>query len=528
MISDNSINKITTENGAPSLSSPGFAEDRLNFFYKCNRNTNTPQLYIYLKKCVKENLLDTFLLVFNLRDCRNGKGERKLGIKCFIWLFINYPNETSKIIHLIPEFGRWDDILYLWPKILDLKLHSVEYISENYNSKLYTDDSIKKLHEIQLSFVKLLGNQLIIDKKNMEEGKKISLCAKWAPSEKDSKNIKYKIVPLLVKCMNWTLKEYRIIYLTPLRKYLNIVEKLMCSNDWENINYNHVPSNAINRLQNAFIKHTSEKFNIWKNSLIYGKNKINSKQLFPHELIIKLKKIEEENPIIEAQWKELEKKYDNFSDCLFLVDVSNSMLNWQWRSKEEVNQLNFTPIDVAIALAILGSNSVKNYFHNHIITFHSKPSFFILPDSSLFERYNMIKNMDWAGSTNLFLVFKLILERATFCNIDPSEMPSRLFILSDMQFDTIEQYSKKTNFEAIKTLYAGTGYNIPKIIFWNLNGDILDFPVHSKENNTALLSGFSMDLINSVFLDVPMNPYEIMRATLDKNEYISIKNAFET
>lgn len=500
---------------------------RVKFFFKCMRNTNTPLLYSYLKECAKENLLDTFLLVFNLRDCRHGKGERTLAKKAFIWLFINYPTEFTSIVHLIPDYGRWDDILSLWPKILQLRLHSAEYIQKNYDSKTVTEDSLIKLRNLQTTFVKLLGNQLIKDKQNMENGKNISLCAKWAPSEKDSLNQKYKIVTVLVNQMNWSLKEYRSIYLTPLRQYLDIVERKMCSKQWEDINFSKVPSQAIHRLKNAFERHTPDSFRVWKNQVILGEEKVNSGQLFPHELIVKIKYSNSINDFVELQWAELEKNYNNFSDAIFLIDVSQSMHAWQWKSKHEVQNLNFAPIDIAIALGILGSNSVSGEFHNHIISFHSTPSFTVLPDSSLFERFNIIKNMGWAGSTNLYAVFELILKQAKSSNLPSEKMPKRLFIISDMQFDSIEGYTNKTHFQAIEKLYASSNYNIPQIIFWNVAGDVIDLPVHSNKQNTALLSGFSLNLIDSVFSDVRLTPYDMMRNVLDDQHYLPIKNCIQ-
>lgn len=500
---------------------------RIIFFFKCMRNTNTPLLYSYLKECAKENLVDTFLLVFNLRDCRHGKGERRLAKKAFIWLFLNYPKEFTSIVHLIPEYGRWDDVLSLWPKILQLRLHSAEFIQKNYDSKTITEDSLVELRNLQLTFVTLLGNQLIQDKENMEKGQSISLCAKWAPSEKDSLNQRFKIVPLLVKQMKWSLKEYRSVYLTPLRQYLDIVERKMCSQEWEDINFSKVPSQAIHRLKNAFEKHTPENFREWKNQVILGEEKINSKQIFPHELIVKIKYSNNINDFVELQWAELETKYNNFSDAVFLIDVSQSMHSWQWRSKHEVQNLNFTPVDIAIALGILGSNSVNGEFHNHIISFHSKPSFTVLPDSSLFERFNIIKNMGWAGSTNLYAVFELILKQAKCSNLPTEKMPKRLFIISDMQFDAIEGYTNKTKFQAIEKLYASSNYNIPQIIFWNVAGDVIDVPVDSNKQNTALLSGFSLNLINSVFSNVKLSPYDMMRNVLDNEHYLPIKNCIQ-
>lgn len=104
---------IKTQNGAISLSTPditGQTSGRIGLFFKSVRNLNIPNLYQYLREAAQENIIDTFLLAFHIRDCRGGKGERELGRRAFIWLFLNYPHEFQKIAHFIPEYGRWQEI----------------------------------------------------------------------------------------------------------------------------------------------------------------------------------------------------------------------------------------------------------------------------------------------------------------------------------------------------------------------------------------------------------------------------------
>ena len=172
----------------------------------------------------------------------------------------------------------------------------------------------------------------------------------------------------------------------------------------------------------------------------------------------------------------------------------------------------------------MGSNAVTGAFHNHVITFHSKPEFVVLPDSSLFERYNIIRNMSWGGNTNLSSVFSLILDKAIIHKLKQEDMPDKIFILSDMQFDSIELYSNKSNFEHIKHLYKEANYNVPKIIFWNIVGDTLDFPVNNDDRNVCLISGYSIEIIKSMYEDIYITPSNILRNVLDSDRYNPIVN----
>ena len=517
-----------TQNGALSYKNPshGEADGRLSLFFRGVRNLNTPQLYVFLNDCAKENLQDTFLLVFNLRDCRGGKGERSLGRKAFVWLFINYPKEFYKVVHLLPEYGRWDDLFVLWCRILDLKLSSPEHIAKNYASKKHSEDVLSEIRDLQINLIKMFGNQLIQDRENMLQNQPISLCAKWAPSEKGSLNKKYDILSIICRVMKWSPQEYRKLYISPLRNYLQIVESLMCASKWDNIKFQSVPSNAMFKLRDAFNKHSPDNFNEWKLKLASGNTKINSKLLMPHEIIASLKKYEMCDVIIEQQWEVLEKNAINsksFDKALFVIDVSNSMQTWGWRQNNIPK--NYFPIDIAVALGILGSHASQGPWHNHIITFHTSPELIVLPEESLWERYAIIKSIPWSGSTDIQKVFDLILTKATQENISPSEMPEKIFIVSDMQFNHVEN-TKQTNLSALQNKYKTYNYTIPHLVFWNVVGDGSDFPSQNHQN-TTLISGFCPNIVRGVFQDSNISPYSIMRQIIDDPRYDAIRNALQ-
>jgi hypothetical protein len=517
-----------TWNGAFSLSNPditGKTTGRISLFFKGVRGLDKTRLYEYLHISANESVMDTFLLVFHIRDCRGGKGERVLGRQALVWLFLSFPDEFNKIYHLIAEYGRWDDLMELWPKVLEL--NDIDYLRITYGLKISSNDELIRLQTLQKKFVQCVANQLIDDYTKMINGKTISICAKWAPTQKDSYDRKYNVVRTLVKEMGITPKTYRKQFISPLREYLSVVERYMCSNRWDLISYSKVPSCAMKRLKKAFEKHSPELFCEWKKKLSEGKVEVKATQLYPHELIHEIRTKYRFDSVCEAQWKVLQEKVNkngSLQDSLFVCDVSTSMSSWG--ENRPSKKSSFTPMDVAISLSLLGSNSVKGPFHNHIITFHSTPTFHVVSDSNLYTRWNTLIQQPWGGSTNLEATFDLILTKAISHGLSQKDMPKKIFIISDMQFNSVESGQHISNFERINQKYAKANYIRPNLIFWNVCGATTDFPVSVTDNGTALISGFSPSIM-SVFMDgKDFSPYSILCDILDSERLVAVKQAF--
>lgn len=519
------VDTAKTWNGAVSLSNPdmnGFCGNRIALFFKSVRGLNIPRLYSYLRESTKESIVDTFVLVFHLRDCRGGKGERELGRKALIWLFLNYPNEFKSILPLIPEYGRWDDFLQLWPSVLNLT--DLDFVRKNWDSNIKNIQELQNLRNLQLDIVNFVARQLINDHTAMQAGKPTSICAKWVPTENDSLDRKHDTVKTITKKMNISARTYRQEYTTPLRSYINIVEKLMCENNWESIDFSKVPSCAMKRLKKSFEKHVPEEFTDWKKKLVKGEVKVNGKQIFPHELIHEIRIKCYSDDICEEQWKVLEKEVENLgclSDAICICDVSSSMKSYFFEQK-----FFFAPIDISIAMSLIIANAVKGPFHNHIITFNNNPTFQVIKPGTLIDRYKNIKSIPWSGSTNLQKTFDLILNQAKKHNLKQEDMPKRIFLFSDMQFDNC--YSGKTNFQEIEEKYNKSGYNRPQIIFWNLNGSSTDFPISVDDNNTALVSGYSPSIMKSILNRTNFSPYSILRNTIDDIRYKPVTDAISS
>ena len=516
------ISKGVTWNNAKSLEYPdpkGICNGRMSLFFKTTRGLDIPRLYKYILDSSNENIIDTFLLVFNIRDCRGGKGERDVGRRSLIWLFINYPILFSKILVLIPEYGRWDDILHFFPSVLNL--NNLDYVRDNFISQSINESDLNNLHDLQKNIVKMFGNQLLEDYNNMLEGKVCSIAAKWAPSEKDSLDRNHNVYKCLADSMNVTPRVLRKKFLTPLREYIKIVEKYMCSNRWDQIDYNKVPSCAMKRLKKSFEKHDSHRFNEWRDLLSKGDRKVakvNAKQLFPYELIREIRINNMADTVCEEQWKVLEEecfKLGVLEDSIVVCDTSSSM-----------HTPDYLPIDNSIALGLLISHCTKGVFNNHVITFNTIPEFITITPSCLYNRWLQLRDIPWGGSTNIQETFKIILDKAKRFNLSGDDMPKRIWIISDMQFNAVDG-SSNTNFEVIDNMYKKSNYTRPQIIFWNVNGASTDFPITSDENGTCLISGFSPSIMKSILSNNDMSPYNIMRNTIDGDRLSKVRECLK-
>lgn len=502
----------STANGAVSLATPdpsGVSSGRLSLFFKSVRGLNAPRQYQYMVEATQENIVDSFLLAFHIRDCRGGKGEREIGRRCLIWLFINKPCLFKKVVKLLPEYGRWDDLLQFFPGVLDLS--DISFVRANYVSTVQDNKSLCSLRELQVQIVHLFANQLKSDLQLMKQGLPCSLAAKWAPTEGDSLDRKSGVFKCLADEMKVSPRNLRKTYLTPLRAYLKIVERYMCDGKWGDIEYNKVPSCAIKRLKKSFEKHDKDRFQAWRNAL--QKNdpsiaKVNAAQLQPHELVKEMRTRGHADGVCEAQWRIMEEecmKNGSFNNDLVVVDTSISM-----------HTPGYLPFDVACALGLLISKCSTGKFKNHVMTFNTIPAFAVIRDGSVYQRWSQLSKISWGGSTNIQATFKLIISRGKQYGLTQEDMPKRLWIVSDMQFDDVNGHGNSTNFEAIEEMYADSGYTRPQIIFWNVNGSSSDFPVTVDDNGTAMISGFSPVIMKEI-LDgkTTFSPYSIMRKTLD-------------
>lgn len=409
----------------------------------------------------EENPLVSTKILFWVRDVRGGAGERQVFRDIIEYLSIHSPQTLRKNINLISEFGRWDDILIL----LGTELENDMF------------DSIKTA---------------------LTNGD--GLCAKWMPR-------KGEVANKLRRLFKVTPKQYRkmLVDLT------NVVETKMCSKDWESIDYSKLPSLASSRYQKSFKRNDTVRYEEYKTALIEGTAKVNAGAVYPYD-IIKSMRHGGDDVVNNKQWESLPNFMEGSTERILpVVDVSGSM------SCEVGGNPNLTCMDVAVSLGMYISERSEGNFKDAFITFSEDPKLQYLK-GSLKQRLNQLIQADWGMSTNLEKVFRLILTQAKNNNISEDKMPTKILILSDMQFNSAtERYNTSQNM--IEKMYEEAGYKKPGIIYWNLNGRGGNFPVEFDKEGTALVSGFSPSILKSVLGGKNMTPESIMMDTVNDERY---------
>lgn len=490
-----------TANNALSHETTGSA--RVNFFFKVLRDTGDQELITLLENSHKEDIDDTIKLVFQLRDARGGKGERKQFLRCIRWYARNgYDKEVIDLLGWMPYYGRFKDLL----ELLDLG---------------------EELPHIADAIYKLFANALRHDRERHRQNKSISLAAKWAPTEGGQFDKKYKAASRLARELGVTLKEYRKVYLAPLRKYSNTTEVWMCAQKWNEIPYEKVASVCMFKNRKVFMKHDPQGYAKYLELVKKGDQKMNAGQVFPHQLVESYLSGDgyryrdcAVDPAVEAQWQQLVQHYRenqniNLGKCLAVCDVSGSMYSGG----------SVSPIKVCISLGLIVAELADPPFGNQILTFHDKPEFCAVKGDTLRDKVANLSKAPWGMSTDFEKTFKLILDVCKRHNLRPEDCPTTIFVFSDMQFNQATRGSngnELTNYESIRRMYENSGYQMPRIVFWNLNGTTKDFPVTATEQGTALVSGFSPSLMK-LFLEGAISPYSIMRSAIDDDRYAPLK-----
>jgi len=161
-------------------------------------------------------------------------------------------------------------------------------------------------------------------------------------------------------------------------------------------------------------------------------------------------------------------------------------------------------------------------FANHFITFSCCPELVSFEGVDIVDKFNRCRKAYWGYNTNIEAVFNLLLRIAKKEKVDPKDLPTRLYIFSDMEFDAgLELESKdeiNTLLDSIAKKWEAEGYELPQLIFWNL--DARNNTIPAIGGRFAYISGFSMSMIESILSG--KDGYDLMLDKLNSDRYKAI------
>lgn len=470
-----------TENGGTAYrSSESFC---LDMFFKAGamRNSTAEEIAATVTRAYAEDPDKTMKILFFARDARGGLGERRFFRTAVSALVNTAPDAIRKNIPLFAEYGRYDDLCILIGTPLE-------------------DDAAK-----------LIRTQLDRDTAAMYAGEKASLLAKWLPSVNASSMETRNTGRRLAALLGMSERNYRKA-LSALRKYTDILENRLRVRDYT-FDYEVQPSCAMFKYRHAFIRNDGERYTGYLNKVNSGEAKLNAGRLYPYDIVraaLNGNISAEETHSLDTAWNALpDLTAAKNENAIAVIDGSGSM-TWG---------MGIRPIDAALSLGIYFAEHNNGAFANHFITFSNTPRLIEIKGGNIVEKVKYCATFNECANTNLEAVFMLILRTAVKNNVAASEMPAKLYIISDMQFDScIIGGNNDVLFRAMRKLYHNYGYIMPEIVFWNVNSRSEAIPVNRSETGAALVSGYSPVIFDMV-MSGNVSPEAVMDNILSSKRY---------
>lgn len=448
-------NNALTENGAEAFESSLSATLDLFFKIGASRGHDLSKQFL---AAFKEDRDVALRILLWARDVRGGAGEREQYRNLLKSVIQRDPEVALRLMRVTPEVGRWDDLKVFFGTPL-----------ENEAAELW----VSAITE---------GN---------------GLAAKWAP-RKDRKGAR----PLR-RAFGGTEAEWRRFVV----RNTEVVEQKMCANEWNSIDFEKVPSLASARYQRAFERHAVETYREFADKLESGEATINAEAVYPYDIV---KSLETGNrKVADAQWKALPNYLENSNErFLPIVDTSGSM----WVPVSGSTRA----IDVAVSLGMYLAERNNSVFRDEFITFSKSPRLQTIKGDTLMNRVKSVEQSDWGFNTNLEASFDLILNTAVNHNLPEEDMPTKVLVISDMQFDRFSVQGAALR--AVRTKFANKGYKAPQLVWWNVADRGGNIPMTVNDDGAALVSGFSPSIMKSL-LNGSLNPVSVMLDTVMVDRY---------
>lgn len=509
--------KSVTENGAVGYASAGSEILTMNFTLSSLRNETEQEIAKRYARVYFENPKLAVAFLFFAGDVRGGCGERRTFRACFDWLVRNEPAIASRLAGLIPEYSRWDNLVRL------------------------VDSAISE------TVVGIVRKQLLADASALKCNGRVSLLAKWMPSERTSSKATRRLAKEWISRIGWSPRDYRKT-LSALRAKISVVETFMSSDRFSEIDYGAVPSRANLKYAKAFVRHDKERREKYLEDIKKGKAKINaSEAVFPHEIVSRLRRNTDfgeyngawdsaldgsVDATLESMWNALPNKVGESDGGTICVVDSSASMNTRAGCNSSV-----TCWEVALSLGIYTSERLHGQFHDKFITFSKQPRFIDMANcKTLRQKVTLAEATHIVENTDIEAVFDLILRTAVDHGMKQKDLPGTVLVLSDMEFDDATTYGfmlspkreakMKTLFETIAGKYREAGYWMPRMVFWNISSRTDTVPVRSNENGVALVSGFSTNIMDMV-MSSEIDPYKVLVKTITSKRYQPVIDAFE-
>ena len=475
----NLSNRTLTENGAVTLRSTDSRCLDLFATIGALRNASDQKIETRFLRAYAENPDLAMKILFYARDVRGGLGERRVFKVLMRYLAWNQLPSARRNLPYVAQFGRWDDVLAL----MDTPARG--------------------------EAVALLKYQLNLDMAALKAGEPVSLLGKWLPSVNASNARTVAMARQLARAFGLSDAQYRKA-LSALRQSIRILENNLREKDYT-FDYSQQPSKAMFKYRRAFLRNDEVRYRDFMEKVERGEAKLNARVLMPYEIVeAAYRASETERGTLDMTWNALEDFTDG-ENALVVADGSGSMYRGQPQAAA-----------VAQSLAIYFAQRNRGAFRNCFITFSMNPQLVEIKGKDIVEQVRYCRTFNECANTDLQKVFELILRAAVENRLPQKDLPSTLYIISDMEFDSCARNTSLTNFEQAKRMYGKYGYRLPRVVFWNVMSRNQQQPVRSNEQGVALVSGCTARIFSQV-MKGDMDPYRNMMSVVGSERYAVIR-----
>ena len=485
-------NKTVTENGAATHITT--ESDCLDLFAAIGalRRESDSEIEARFIRAFTENRDIAMKLLFFARDIRGGLGERRVFKVILNWLAKNEPSTVRKNLTYVAEYGRYDDLLCLM------------------------DTPCEK------DMLDVIKVQFEADNAALNNGGEVSLLAKWMPSVNASSPETVLCAKKIARHFGMNDADYRKA-LVSLRAHIRIIENNLREKDYS-FDYSKQPSKAMYKYRKAFMRNDAERYNDFIGKVSSGEVRLHADTLAPYEIVEPyindtytassrsfMRQIsEQEKNLLNATWASLP-DFGSEENAIAVIDTSGSMY---WDAKP-------MPAAVALSLGLYFAEHNTGLYKNHFIEFSARPQLIEIKGDTFADRLRYVASFNEVANTNLEAVFDLILNSAVENNVSASELPAKLIIISDMEFDRCVSNARSTNFKNAKAKFEAHGYNLPDIVFWNVASRNRQQPITKNKRGVALVSGCTPRLFEMVASGT-VNPYAFMLEVVESERYAKI------
>lgn len=436
------------------------------------------------EKAYHEDPLLATKALFYFRDVRGGQGERETFRTLLKFCAHQHPEAIIPNLGLIAEYGRWDDLYSL----MDTPL----------------EDAIWAIVDLQLAEDTTSDNP--------------SLLAKWLASENASSSTTKRNGRKTRIALNMSPRNYRKT-LSRLRRKIGLVEQMISDNEWTGVQYDKLPSKAGMQYRKAFMRHDEERYAHFLEQVKSGEKKINVATLFPYEIVEKAhctgwgarpNMSELEIAALEAMWSALPNYFEGTeSSGIVVADTSGSMSG--------------RPIEISISLAMYTAERNTGPYKDKFITFSAHPTLQTVTGNNIVEKIINLNHAHWDMNTNVKAVFDLIRQTAVDKGASQEDVPTHIYIISDMEFDGCTGNVNERLFQTIDREYKEAGYKMPFLVFWNVNSRNDQQPMSMDQRGFQLVSGCSPSIFKSLLSNTAVSAYDLMVEVLNADRYEAIR-----